>query len=111
MKCSKPDFNWWQSPLYDSHINSQLFVTSDTKASRWGTLKINDKYEWVCTSTIAKIDKDVTSYSSGLIRVRRENTENYISGNYMMTARLSIILPRESIMSYLLCQSGTQHCL
>jgi hypothetical protein len=28
-------------------------------ASRGGTLKIDDGYEWVCTSTIAEIDKDM----------------------------------------------------
>jgi hypothetical protein len=27
-------------------------------ASRGGTLKLDDTYEWVCTSTIAEIDKD-----------------------------------------------------
>jgi hypothetical protein len=27
-------------------------------ASRGGTLKFDDRYEWVCTSTIAEIDKD-----------------------------------------------------
>jgi hypothetical protein len=27
-------------------------------ASRGGTLKLDNRYEWVCTSTIAEIDKD-----------------------------------------------------
>jgi hypothetical protein len=28
-------------------------------ASRGGTLKLDNRYEWVCTSTIAEIDKGI----------------------------------------------------